>query len=441
MDPRRLGTAAAWDAALYAVSFVAALAVLWTSIGPLDQWWARVAAIGYGVGALGAWLLSRRRAPIRARAILGVAVFVAVAVVPVIVLADERSETSAAHVKSDVLVVEQAADALLGGRNPYAVVQDDGPLATWPDWARDHFPYLPATIAAGTARALAGPEPWTDARLLYLALGLSVAVPSILWSGASAEWRLRAFLVLFVLVSGAPLVVTSGKEIVVVGLMVASLVAFRRGHTSISGVAAGSAAAMHQLAWVVLPLFVLTPRSSGGRRVAAIGAAIAGAAVVPFLMWDAGAFVEDAILYPLGLGEQGNASPFTLGGLLALVVPDPTWLVVALSMVGAGTCTAVAIRRGVRTSSDVARWAGTLLLVIMILAPRVRLAYLAFPANLLLWSRMLREDRAPQRSHLAGPWTPGSTRAWVRRSPAVAVGAGTGEASSRLARSRSATRS
>jgi Glycosyltransferase family 87 len=394
MDTRRLGAGAGWDAVLYGASCLAALAVLSTSDGPLDLQWARMAAFGYGIGALAAWLLSRRAAGIRARAILGVAVFAAVAVVPTIVQAGARSEAASAHVKSDVLVVEQAAAALLEGRNPYALVHDDGPLAAWPAWAQDHFPYLAATIAAGTARALAGPEPWTDARLLSLALALAVAVPSILWSGASAEWRLRAFLVLFVLATGAPLVVTSGKEILVLGLLAASLVALRRSHPSLSGVAAGSAAAMHQLAWVVLPLFALMRPGSGGRRAAAIGTATGLAAVVPFLVWDAGAFVQDAILYPLGFDQPADASPFTPGGLLAVVLPDWRWPMIAVTVLAAGACAAVAISRGVRTPADVARWAGTLLLVVMIVAPRVRLAYFAFPANLLVWSRMLREDRA-----------------------------------------------
>jgi hypothetical protein len=394
LDTRRIGAGAAWDAVLFGASCLAALAVLSTSDGPLDLQWARVAVFGYGIGALAAWLLSRRASGIRARAILGVAVFAAVAVIPAVVQAGARSETATAEVKSDVLVVEQAAAALLEGRNPYAVVLDDGPLAWWPAWAQDHFPYLPATIAAGTARAIAGPQPWTDARLQYLALALAVAVPSILWSGASAEWRLRAFLVLFVLASGAPLVVTSGKEIVVLGLLVVSLVALRLGHSSLSGLAAGSAAAMHQLAWVTLPFFALMPRRSGGRRVAGIGVAIALAAVLPFLVWDAGAFVEDAVLYPLGFDQPADASSFTPGGLLAAVLPHSRWPMIAVIALAAGAMSVVAIRRGVRDPADVARWAGAALLVVMILAPRVRLAYFALPANLLVWSRMLREDRA-----------------------------------------------
>jgi hypothetical protein len=408
---------AAWDAVLYAVSFGVALAVLATSDGPLDLQWARVAAFGYGAGAVTACLLFRRGAGIRARAILAAAVFAAVALVPTVVQADMRSRTATANVKSDVLVVEQAAGALFEGRNPYAVVHDDGPLATWPAWARDHFPYLTATIAAGTPRALAGPEPWTDARLLFVALALAAAVPSILWSGAAAEWRLRAFLVLFVLVSGAPLVVTSGKEILVLAVLLASLVALQRPHPTLSGVAAGSAAAMHQLAWVVLPIYAFMPAKTGGRRVALIAAAIAVGAVVPFLAWDPSAFLEDAVLYPLGFGQPAGGAAFTPGSLLASAFPDSRWLVIVVIALAAVTTAALGIRRGVRTPSDVARWTGILLLLVMVLAPRVRVAHFALPANLLLWSRLLREGESSEPS--AGRGAPVRPRRRGPRSCAV----------------------
>lgn len=124
---------------------------------------------------------------------------------------------------------EQAAGSLLDGRNPYAVVHDDGALATWPTWAQEHFPYLAAVLAVGMPRAIAGSSPWTDPRLVYLAL----AMPSILRSGLPAESRLQAFQ-LFVLVTAAPLVFTSGKEILVLGLLLASLIALHRGHAGVS---------------------------------------------------------------------------------------------------------------------------------------------------------------------------------------------------------------
>jgi hypothetical protein len=386
--PRGLG--AVWDALAYGSSAAVALVVLSTSDGALDLLWARVALVAYGIGALAAWVLHRRGVGIRGRAILATTVFAAVAVVPTVLHADARVESATLPVKSDVLVVEQAAGSLLDGRNPYAVVHDDGALATWPTWAQEHFPYLAAVLAVGVPRAVVGPAPWTDPRLVYLALALAIAAPSLLWVGISAESRLQAFQVLFVLVTGAPLVFTSGKEILVLGLLLASLVALHRGHALVSGVTTGAAVAMHQLAWVMLPILAFTPARTPGRRAAATAGSIAIAVVVPFLVWDAGAFIEDAVLYPLGFGQPASGPAVTPGGIVSSVMPGSRWVLILLMGVALVAGAVVAIRRGMRTASDVARWAGVLLLTALLLAPRARLVYFAFPANLLLWSRPLR---------------------------------------------------
>jgi len=384
------GVGAVWDSVAYGSSAAVALVVLSTSDGALDLLWARVAVVAYGFGALAAWVLHRRGVGIRGRAILAAALFAAVAVVPTILHADARAESATLPVKSDVLVVEHAAGSLLDGRNPYAVVHDDGTLASWPTWAQEHFPYLAAVLAVGVPRAIAGSSPWTDPRLVYLALALVIAMPSIRWSGISAESRFRVFQVLFVLVTGAPLVFTSGKEILVLGLLLASLVAIHRGRPFVSGVTMGAAAAMHQLAWVILPILAFMPPRTLGRRAATTVASIAMAVVAPFLVWDAGAFIEDAVLYPLGFGQPASASAFTPGGIVSSVLPGSRWVLILLLGLALAAGTVVAIRRGLRTASDVARWAGALLLIALLLAPRARLAYFALPANLLLWSRLLR---------------------------------------------------
>jgi len=352
----------------------------------------------YAVGALVAWLLVSRRVSIRARAILASAVFAAVALVPTILHADARNASVTAHVKSDVLIVEQAAESLLHGRNPYVVIHDQGSLAEWPATTKAHFPYLPAILVLGMPRAVAGPGTWTDARVIYLAITLAIAVPSILWLSASVEGRIRAFQVMLVLVSGAPLVFTSGKEVLVLSLVLASLVALQRGHTFASGASAGLAAAMHQLAWVILPMtaFMLTRgRATTGRKAAAIAASIAIAAVGPFLVWDAGAFVEDTVLFPLGFDQPVVGTTLTPGSLVAGVAPSARWVLVLVTLIAVAAYTVAVVRRGVRAASDVARAAGILLLIALLLAPRVRLAYFAFPANLLLWSRI-----ADRRDHV-----------------------------------------
>jgi predicted NUDIX family NTP pyrophosphohydrolase len=396
-------TEAAWDAVVYALSAIVAMAISATADAPLDRLWGRVAVFGYAVGGLGGWLLFRREASIRTRAILAAAVFAAVAVVPTIVHAEVRLSSTEVHVKSDVLVVEQAAESFVHGRNPYAAVLDEGALARWPEATKAHFPYLPAILVVGAPRALSGSATWSDARLIYLALALAVAVPSIIRAAAPAEWRLRAFQVLFVLVTAAPLVFTSGKEVLVLALVLASLVALQRGRPGVSGASVGVAAAMHQLAWVPLIVAIATRTASPARRAAAIGVSIASASVVSFVAWDAGAFVEDAVLMPLGFAQPNGTGGIPMpGSLIANLVPQARWMLVIVMAVALGIGLVAIARRGLSSSADVALGAGILLLGALLLAPRVRLAYVAFPVNLLLWSRMLRGPGASGDQHAPG---------------------------------------
>jgi hypothetical protein len=395
---------AAWDAVLYAISAVVAIAISATSDAPLDRLWGRVAVFGYAAGAFGGWLLFRRKASIKPRALLAAAVFAAVAVVPTIVQADARLGSTAVDVKSDVLVVEQGAESLLDGRNPYAVVLDEGALARWPDTTKAHFPYLPGILVVGLPRGMAGSATWFDARLIYLALALGIAVPSILRAAAPAEWRLRAFQVLFVLVSAAPLVFTSGKEVLVLALVLASLVALQRCRPGVSGASLGVAAAMHQLAWIPLIVAMATRTASPARRAAALGASIAIACILPFVVWDGGAFVEDAVLMPLGFGQPTASGGISMpGSRIADLAPQARWTLVIVMAVALGIGFVAIARRGLSSTADVALGAGILLLAALLLAPRVRLAYLAFPVNLLVWSRMLLRPGAYPRPIVAGP--------------------------------------
>jgi hypothetical protein len=92
--------------------------------------------------------------------------------------------------------------------------------------------------------------------------------------------------------------------------------------------------------------------------------------------WDAVAFIEDPVLYPLGFGQPASASALTPGGIVSSVMPDSRWVLILLMGLALVAGAVVAIRRGLRTASDVAPWAGALLLIALLLAPRARLAVL-----------------------------------------------------------------
>lgn len=409
----------ALDSWLYALSAIVAFAVAFTGAAPLDRQWAAVAVVAYAVGALVARVQLSRGASIRGRALLVAALFAAVAVVPLLIHSAERiAGGPRVHVKSDVLVVEQAATHLLAGRDPYAVSFDKGPIASWPEATRTHFPYLPAILLFGLPKVVARLTPWTDPRLICLAATAAITIPSLALAPVESKDRLRAFQVLLVLVSGAPLVFTSGKELPVLALLLASLVALDRGHFLISGTAAGLAVSAHQLAWVVLPLLALAPRArkgrSGGQVTFVAAASVAIVFIAPLVVWDAKAFIDDAIRYPLGLGQPVGSGQITPGGLVGRLFDDARWLPLVVLCVAITAVIVVLARRAPNpNASEVALGAGSLLLVALLLAPRVRIAYFAFPLNLLLWALLLRRTPAPE------PPTPESRRPTTARSSSV----------------------
>jgi hypothetical protein len=407
----------AWDVVLYGASAIAALVVPLTTDVPLDREWAQIVAPAYVVATLIAVVLTVRRAGLMARAALTTALFAAVALVPLGVHAAARAGTTTdVPVKSDILVIEAAADALMRGENPYAASYDGEALATWPRATRTHFPYLPATLVFGVPRAAIGPDLLTDARIPFLFVTLLIAVVSLMRSAMPPWGRLRALQVLLVAATGAPFVFTSGKELPVLALLLASLVALDRSRPVVSGIAAGLAASAHQLAWPVLPFLALVRAGGSARRgirVAVAAAVTILVSIVPFAAWDIDGFTTDAILFPLGYGQPADSEGlFTPGSALAAAFPEARWVIVlVLVVVAAVAIYLLARRRRLVSAADVARAAGILLLLMLLLAPRVRIAYFAFPLNLLVWSWLL-----PTRQPVASTPTP----------TPVVVGTGTG---------------
>ena len=81
-------------------------------------------------------------------------VFAAAAIAPMAVAASRRAGGDpGAYAQSEVIVVEEAATALLDARNPYVAEYRDGPLAERPVATQIHFPYLPGMLAFGIPRA------------------------------------------------------------------------------------------------------------------------------------------------------------------------------------------------------------------------------------------------------------------------------------------------
>jgi uncharacterized membrane protein len=171
----------------------------------------------------------------------------------------------------------------------------------------------------------------------------------------------------------------------------------------------GLAAAIKQTAWPLLPFLVVAARDRSGKR--ATGRALAGAGavlvpvVLPFLVWDPAAFVEDTVLYPLGLTEERTlAGSPTIGHLLGRAFPSargPLLVVLSASVLIVGAY--LLIRRSPATAAGAADRTAIVFTLAVLLATAGRFGYLIYPLHLVLWNRLLlRPGRPPQASTSGG---------------------------------------
>jgi hypothetical protein len=387
------------DALLYGLSAGFAAVTAIAAAIPLQRTWGRTALWGYGVATAAAAAASLRRwgeaQEKRSRILLAIAVFTATALLPLAVAAQLRAEGDPGdHAQSEVIIVEEGAQALFDGRDPYAEEYLDGPLSDRPLATQIHFPYMPAMLAFGVPRALGGQVPWADARVWFTIFSVSVAVASVRRMPTSAHARVRTFQVLFVLPTGALLLATGGTDIPVLALLLAACVLAQRGEAIGAGLVGGLALATKQTSLLVLPFVALATAGSERRRSLAISGLVGVGLAVPFAVWDFGAFVEDTVLFPLNVGHGASAAETpTVGSWLLDLFPAQRAVITAVlvSVVGAVVVLLLVSGRGSSMSQACARAAGAFL-VAAALAPAARVGYLVYPVNLIVWAVALRQE-------------------------------------------------
>jgi hypothetical protein len=285
--------------------------------------------------------------------------------------------------------VEEAADASLDGRDPYVAEYRDGPLSDRPLPTQVHFPYLPGMLVFGLPRAAAGHAAWADARVWFAIVALAVAVASLRRMDASPDAKVRTFQVLFALPTGALLLATGGVDIPVIVLLLAASVLTQRGGSGAAGLMGGLALATKQTSTLVLPFLVFAiPRGPSRRRFVLTATLVGASLVLPFALWDWGAFVEDTVLFPLGLGHGASAAATpTIGSLLLDRFPSQQDAITVLLVAVIALVMMLLLVRGRTTSMSQAcvRAAGAFLTAVA-LAPAARVGYLVYPVNLIAWS-------------------------------------------------------
>jgi hypothetical protein len=399
------------DAALYAAGAAAAGAAALSDRIPLQRDWGRMALVPYGLGAIAALALARAKARPRkrARVALAVAVLVGAALLPMALEVWWRARDGfVGHVQSETLVTEESARALLAGHDPYAASFASSPLRSWPPGTADHVPYLPVMFAFGVPRAVAGDVPLTDARLAFAVASLA-ALALALWLARPPPGRgLTALLIVIALPTGARYMAGGGDDVAVLSVMLLSLVLLRRREPVAAGLAAGLAAAIKQTAWPLLPFLILAARDREGDRASGRTLAAASAVMIPFIapfvVWNPSAFVQDVVLFPLGLARQPTlaASP-TPGSLLADLLPLPKGVVAGtLVLVVLLVAAYLAFLRPPVDARGAAERTALVMLLAILLATAGRFGYLLYPIGLFAWGRLVLGPKPPEAVPLNG---------------------------------------
>ena len=363
-------------------AFAAALAV--ASAQPIDRCWGTWAAIGYATAA--AITAAPRRRGRQAPAAVAIGCAAACSTVAPLAWHAFAGLPSGAG-EGSLTVIAQAGGQLLRHGTPYLPAAGLSHVLAYD-------PYEPLMAVFGLPNA-AGLTGWPASPRLWLALaGTAGVYLAFRIPGAPPRQALRSTaLALASPVLALPLA-TGGTDLPVIALLCVALALAERAPRR-AALAAGLACALKATAWPAVPVIaaLLAVRSTrvGWRftTTAAVTAVAAMAAAAPAALFHAGATVQNAILFPLGLTSHRSpaASPLP-GHLLAAAGPAGKWAALApLAMAVAASAWWLA-RRPPRTARSAAVLLAAGLAVAVTLAPAARWGYYAYPLALLGWLRL-----------------------------------------------------
>ncbi|TYC01886.1 DUF2029 domain-containing protein [Micromonospora sp. WP24] len=421
------GGGLAVDLALYAVSAVFAAITAVTSTLLPHRAWGGTAAVGYLVAALAVTvqLLLRHRRPdsaltgVPARWAITAFAWATTTLLPLARQSAERAAGRTDRAQEEVLVVEQAGARLVEHGTPYL---GHDAIAALPTDERllGYTPYQPGMALFGLPRAAAAGW-WTDARVWFavgtaVALVLAVAVlrrpravngpagrPAI---GHAAD-LLRGVQAATVLPICALTLATGGDDLPVLALCLLALSLAATGRAGWSGLAVGLAGALKLFAWpVALVLIIWGATRRAGLRVTAGAIGLPVAALLPALLVDRDALVENVLRFPLGHGlvTSPAQSPFP-GHLIASGLPGGRLIAAGLLVAAGAAIAGWLFRRPPRTAFAAALVCGYGLLAAIALMPSTRFGYLLYPIALLAWAAAVRNpDRADANPALSVNW-------------------------------------
>ncbi len=367
--------------------------VLAVDTGHADRAWAIWAAIGYGATSVFVLLTRHKNVPMVVPLLLSLAGALAA---PLTWLATRVAPTP------EVLVISRSASLLLQHGTPYL---QQGQFGGW----LSYNPYLPVMAVFGLPKALGltgmlgDPRVWLAAVSMTLIwLAFRIAAPH----RGCGECRHHVMLsTLFVAASPViafPLAIGITDPPVIALMFLTLAVIARPSGVFRAAIALGVACAMKATAWPAVPVVSAMLAARDAVRSAwhfagiTVGVAVGlSVAMAPAALANPPAFVQNTVLFPLGLTKHKTpaASPLP-GHLLANTGMPGHWVAVALlGAAGLG----FAISLAVRPPADVraAAWRLAIGLAVMFtLAPATRWGYFVYPLGLVAWLVLTRQPPA-----------------------------------------------
>jgi glycosyl transferase family 87 len=227
------------------------------------------------------------------------------------------------------LQTQQAGDLLVRGIDPYgadyaALGLGRTPWAeAFPNPALHHTVFWPGQFLLplplqALSQALFH---WWDQRVFLLLAATAIWILlRLLLPGMPG----RAAALMFFLLPGHSLVAVLGdNDLAMLAVLMGALLAAQRRQFVLMGVLLGVAVATKQHALLAAPFIVWWAVARGAdlpalARSLAVGAAALAAVVLPFLLWDPHAFIQDTIVFVAGSGPQ--AYPINGFGLSAILL-------------------------------------------------------------------------------------------------------------------------
>jgi hypothetical protein len=195
----------------------------------------------------------------------------------------------------------------------------------------------------------------------------------------------------------------------VVAFLLLAMVLAQRRRPGWSGIVLGVVSAMKFTAWPLAVLALFAARDAAGKRAPGrmvLGMlVVAGPVVTPFLVHNPHVFIVNVILFPLGLSGVASPAASPLPGHLLVNAFPALHHVLPIAACGLGG--AVLVRHLVmhtpRSTAEVTRLAGWVMLIAILVAPATRIGYLVYPINFFVWAALFKGADRMELPELAVP--------------------------------------